>query len=137
MLFFFSRCHDRDQNAGARPTATSHERVTKQHDAAVRTENPQTARMKNDLKSFLLCPYNGPDEPRRASLRYTEHGVGSIRMLCRASNLLHLLPKLEADAGVLQRIRWKFLGGYVQEVIKMDESRFEMVGHLRGPDTAI
>ena len=82
-------------------------------------------------------PANGPDEPRRASLRYTEHGVGSIRMLCRASNLLHLLPKLEADAGVLQRIRWKFLGGYVQEVIKMDESRFEMVGHLRGPDTAI
>jgi hypothetical protein len=58
MLFFSARCRDRDRNAGARPMATSHVRVTKQHDAAVNTEKTQTARMKNDPKSFFLCPYN-------------------------------------------------------------------------------
>ena len=57
MLFVF-RCHDRAQNAGARAAATSHESVTKQHDAAMNTEKPQIARMKNDPKSLMLCPYN-------------------------------------------------------------------------------
>ena len=54
MLFFFARCRDRDHNAEARPTATSHKRVTKQHDAAMDTEKPQLARMKNRSEVFRL-----------------------------------------------------------------------------------
>jgi hypothetical protein len=54
----FARCRNRDRNAGARPIAMSHEMVTKKHNAAVNTEKPQTARTKNDPKSFFFCPYN-------------------------------------------------------------------------------
>jgi hypothetical protein len=65
MLFFFARSHDRDQNAEARHEPTSHENVTKQHDAAVSPEKSRITRMKNDPKSFVLCPYNVRLQPRR------------------------------------------------------------------------
>jgi hypothetical protein len=56
--------------------ATSYERVTKQHDAAVNTEKTQTARMKNDPKSFFLCPYNVGAHPRRLRRASDAGGVG-------------------------------------------------------------
>jgi hypothetical protein len=61
MLSFFVRCRARDQNGGARPAAATCPTRAKQPDAASRDEMPQAARMKNDPKFFLLCPYNGQD----------------------------------------------------------------------------
>jgi hypothetical protein len=77
MLFFFARCRDRDHNAEARPTATSHQRVTKQHDAAVDTEKPQCARMKKRSEVFVFCPYNGNASP--AALHDSASAVWCMR----------------------------------------------------------
>jgi hypothetical protein len=42
------------ENRTPEPMATSYEKVTKLHDAAVNIGKAQTARMKNDPKSFPL-----------------------------------------------------------------------------------
>lgn len=65
MLRFFARCRDRDLNLGARPAAATRPTRAKQPDAAICDEMPHLARMENDPKSFLLCPYNVSTEPRR------------------------------------------------------------------------
>ena len=69
---FFAGCRNRDRNAEARTAAATYPTCAKQPDAAKPDGMAQPTRMKNDLKSFVLCPYNGsgsPAAPRARSAR--------------------------------------------------------------------
>ena len=48
---------------------------------ATHDERPQVARMKNDLMSFVLCPYNVANEPR-AALPGSHKTVGRVGSIC-------------------------------------------------------
>jgi len=75
---FFARCHDRDRTAGVRPAATNCERVSQQQVAAMNNEMPQPARMKNDPKSFLPCPYNVCGSPAALTLTTAPSGAAAF-----------------------------------------------------------
>jgi hypothetical protein len=69
MPLFFARCCDGDNKSGVRPGAAICPALSKQPDTAPMTKGPQNARMRNDPKSFVLCPYNVRHQPRRSRCR--------------------------------------------------------------------
>jgi hypothetical protein len=74
----FPRCRDRDRNADLGSVVAGCPRQMKQPGAAKRDERPQLTRMKNDPKSFVLCPYNARFQLRRLIIASAADGCKSL-----------------------------------------------------------
>ena len=99
------RCRDHDRNREARPAAATCPTRSKEPDAATPNEKPQLARMKNDPKSFGLCPYNA-----RVSAAAAHHRTGRRRLQTLVRRLVTTPGRRRERHATAQRPEWNATG---------------------------